>query len=117
MLFTILAQVDQGWRDETPISFESVIGGIVVLGVASFFLKKWSNFCDRTFEKKTKMGMAVFLSPFVAFTAYWAYRITDQARFHIGGEPAITFIVWFLLVGVGVAFWLGLVSAIAEMFK
>lgn len=117
MLSTFLAQVDQGWRDEKPVSFESLGFGLIVLGVAGFLLKKWGNFCDSAFEKKTKLGMAVFLSPFVAFTAYYAYRITSEARFHIGGDPSISFIVWFVLIGIGVAFWLGLVSVISEMFK
>lgn len=103
--------------DGTPVSLESLVLGLVILGVAGFFLKKWSNYCDRAFEKEAKLGMAVFLSPFAALTAYWAYQMTSQSRVPIGGSSAISFVIWFVLLGIVVAIWLVIVSAISEMFK
>ena len=117
MFSLFLALVGQEWSEEKPVSFESLVLVLVILGVAGFFLKKWSNYCDRAFEKEAKLGMAMFLSPFAALTAYWSYQITSQSRFPIGGSPAISFVIWFVILGIIVAIWLAIISAISEMFK
>ena len=112
-----LAQVDQGWRQESSSTPGGLIGGLVILAIGAFFFKKWAGFCDTAFDGKKKMGTAVFLSPFLALALYVAHSMTKQSRNYIADSEPLTFTVNLLIACLAIATFVAIVSVIAEFFE